>query len=201
MELNIIPLGGYQANCYCLTEGDDLCLIDPGDEAPKVLKHLKDLGKTPKYILLTHGHYDHTGAVETLVKDYPEVKVYLHKGDQNDVLQLFPINSQNVPLLAFEDGDKLPFGQGHILVHSTPGHSEGSVVLEYQDCLFTGDTLFYGSMGRTDFQGGNYDKMMKSLKKIAQFSGDYKVYPGHDRSSSLDAERNHNAYIQEALRS
>ncbi len=200
MELKILPLGNYQANCYCLEEEEDLCIIDPGDEAQIILDYLKETGKTPKYILLTHGHYDHTGAVVTLHKHFPEVPVYLHKGDQNNILSLFPINAQPVPLSSMENGENLPFGNSHITVHHTPGHSKGSVVYQYERNLFTGDTLFLSSMGRTDFQGGDYEEMMTSLKKLAKMEGEFKVYPGHDRYTTLETERKNNSYLKEAMR-
>ncbi len=155
MNLTIMPLGAYQTNCYCLLDGDDLALIDPGDQSEKVLDYIKETGKSPKYIFLTHGHYDHTGSVVPVLEAYPEVQVFIHKGDGEGAdARMFPISQQTNQLRFMAEGDKFPFGASEILVMETPGHSLGSVVLQFEDNLFTGDTLFCGSMGRTDFVGG-----------------------------------------------
>lgn len=200
MDLKILPVGSYQANCYSLKEGDDLLLVDAGDEAEKIIAHVEELGISPKYILLTHGHFDHTSAVKAVKNAYPSVEVYIHAGDGKDAPpEMFPLAQELSDLNFFKDGDKLPFGDDFIHVLATPGHSLGSVCLQYHDLLFTGDTLFCGSMGRTDFAGGSYGEIMKSLARLAKLP-DCQVFPGHDRPTTMDRERKSNPYLLEAMR-
>ena len=100
----------------------------------------------------------------------------------------------------YKDGDRLTLGSLTISVLETPGHSRGSVCLVVEDVIFAGDTLFYGSCGRTDFAGGSYQDILRSLKKLAQLPGQYRVYPGHDRPTDLDFERRVNPYVKQGLR-
>lgn len=201
MELKTIPVGGYQANCYSLREGDDLLFIDPGDEAEKLLAYLEKTEKKPNYIMMTHGHFDHVGAVVALKEAYPDCQVYIHQGDGKDAdPSMFPLGDKVPDLKYFADGDQIPFGKGHVEIIGTPGHSKGSVCLKYDCTLFTGDTLFFGSMGRTDFIGGSYDEIMTSLAKLAKLPPETKIYPGHGDSSTIGQENAINPYVKEALR-
>lgn len=198
MNLTVIPLGSYQANCYMLENPTEVILIDPGAMEPSLEKALQ--GKNLRHILITHGHLDHVGGVQALSQQFPQAKIWIHPGDcASENSQIFPIANRHQEDF-LEEGGKIPTEEGDILVHHTPGHSKGSVCFQYQDMLFTGDTLFRGSMGRTDFAGGNYQEIMASLKKLAQLEGDFKVFPGHEASSTLDSERKNNPYILEALR-
>lgn len=200
MQLQTIPLGGYQANCYSIIEGDVLALVDPGDEAEKLLAYIAKQEKTLVYILLTHGHFDHVGAVVPLKEAFPDCQVYIHQGDGKGAdPSMFPLGEKLEDLLYFKDGDVLPFGEGDITVFETSGHSKGSVCLKYQDNLFTGDTLFFGSMGRTDFIGGSYGEIMQSLAKLAKLPENTKVFPGHGESSSIAVEKRTNPFMQEAI--
>ncbi len=198
MIMKMLPLGSYQANCYILENGNDIAIIDPGEEGEKVLAQLE--GKTPKYILLTHGHFDHTGAVAMLRDKFPDVIVGIHPGDSENVdPEFFPLARQIPDLYHLAGGQSLSFGDEEILVIHTPGHSKGSVCFLVKDCLFTGDTLFYCNMGRTDFVGGSYPQLIASLKKLADLEGNLQVFPGHERYSSMDFERKNNPYMREAL--
>lgn len=202
MKITTLPLGSLQANCYLLQEEASplAALIDPGDESEKVLQLLEHEGAQVKYILLTHGHYDHTGAVPDLHAALPEAKIFIHAADADGTgNRLFPLASQIDTLEYYDEGEVLPLGNLQIHVLHTPGHSLGSVVLQVEDALFCGDTLFAGSCGRTDFPGGDLEQMMTSLNKLAALQGDYTVYSGHMSSSTLQRERDSNPYMQQAV--
>lgn len=202
MKIKSMQLGPIATNCYILIDEETklAAVIDPGDEAEKVLQVLADEGVTAKYILLTHGHYDHTTAVPDLKKALPQVAIYIHQGDAHGAgTTLFPLASQVEDLLLYDEGDALTMGGLTIQVMHTPGHSPGCVVLQVGDVLFTGDTLFAGSCGRTDLRGGSYDQIIASLKRIGLLEGDYHVCPGHDATSTLAMERKYNPFLREAL--
>lgn len=202
MIIQAMQLGAVGTNCYIL--GDEtakVCaVIDPGDNAPVILNTVKKLGLELKYILLTHGHFDHLLAVPGIREAFPDIPVYIHRGDASD-----EPGAQHLKLPAMEgrvfwdDGDTVRLGSLTIEVLCTPGHSRGSVTLRVGSILFTGDTLFRGSMGRTDLEGGSYQEIMASLKRLAQLPGDYQVYPGHEGATTLDRERRSNYYMQEAM--
>lgn len=200
MELEITALGPIGANCYQIHHENQLCVIDPGDEADRMLEKCKD--KNLSLILLTHGHYDHVGAVKALKEAHPNAMVYIHQGDaQGAGSQLCPLAGEVENLQYLDDGQEIPFGDTNIKVIATPGHSEGSVCFLLADHLFTGDTLFAGSMGRVDLPGGNYQTIMKSLKKLSSLPDSLHVHPGHDISSTMGAEKKSNPYMREAMNS
>ena len=202
MKISALPVGGLGTNCYILEdEGSrQAAVIDPGDEAGRILARVEQDGVKVKYILLTHGHYDHTTAVPELHEALPDADIYIHQADSLGAGgRLFPLANQVEELLLYDEGDTLPLGALTIEVMSTPGHSLGSVVLRVGDVLFTGDTLFAGSCGRTDLRGGDYGQMMDSLKRLGQLEGDFRVLPGHDVSSTLERERQTNYYMKEAM--
>jgi len=202
MKIKILPVGELGTNCYILEDEESkLCaVIDPGDEAGRILAQVQEDGMQVKYILLTHGHYDHTTAVPELHEKLPEAQIYIHQADSHGAGgRLFPLSGQVDDLLLYDEGDTLTLGGLTIEVMNTPGHSLGSVVLKVENVLFTGDTLFAGSCGRTDLRGGNYEQMLQSLKRLALLEGDYHVLPGHDVASTLDRERQTNYYMKEAM--
>lgn len=200
MNITTIPLGDYGANCYLIQEGDHLVAIDIGNEGARMVKYIKELGVQLDYILLTHGHFDHTTAVPEVYQAFPDAKVFIHEGDAHGAGNtLFPLASKLNSLEYLQDGQVFPVGSEEIKVITTPGHSPGSVSFQVGEHLFTGDTLFAGSMGRVDFPGGNYDDIMVSLKKLADLPGNYTVYPGHDCNTTLDTERKTNPYMVEAI--
>ena len=202
MQVKVLQVGPIGTNCYLLEDekAHVAAVIDPGDEAGRILQVIKDDGVDVKYILLTHGHYDHTTAVPDLVKALPGVQVYIHQADANGAgSQLFPLAAQVKDLNNYDEGDTLPLGSLTIEVLHTPGHSKGSVTLKVGDVLFTGDTLFCGSCGRTDLRGGSYEEIMASLKRLGELEGDFHVCPGHDRTSTLERERKYNPFLLEAM--
>ena len=202
MEVKVLQVGPIGTNCYILEDekARAAAIIDPGDEAGRILQVIKDDGMDVKYILLTHGHYDHTTAVPELHQALPQAEIYIHKADANGAgSRLFPLAGQIPDLKFYDEGDALTLGDMTIQVLHTPGHSKGSVTLKVGDVLFCGDTLFAGSCGRTDLAGGSYAEIMASLKKLGQLPGDYHVCPGHDVTSTLERERRSNPFLREAM--
>ena len=202
MEVKVLQVGPIGTNCYILEDekARAAAIIDPGDEAGRILQVIEDDGVDVKYILLTHGHYDHTTAVPQLHKALPQAEIYIHRADANGAgSQLFPLAGQIPDLKFYDEGDTLALGDMTIQVLHTPGHSKGSVTLKVGDVLFCGDTLFAGSCGRTDLAGGSYDEIMASLKKLGELPGDYHVCPGHDVTSTLERERRSNPFLREAM--
>lgn len=202
MKVSVMQVGPIGTNCYFLQDEESglMAIIDPGDDWERILHQVKKAEGEVKYILLTHGHYDHTTAVPDLVKALPGVQVYIHQADANGAgSQLFPLAAQVEDLNNYDEGDTLPLGSLTIEVLHTPGHSKGSVTLKVGDVLFTGDTLFCGSCGRTDLRGGSYEEIMVSLKRLGELEGDFHVCPGHDRTSTLERERKYNPFLLEAM--
>ena len=202
MDIKTLQVGPIGTNCYLLCdETEKLCaVIDPGGDAVRVAAAVEDSGCAPCAILLTHGHYDHTGAVAELSARWPGVPVYLNRRDVYEgdayLQQLFP----PVPCAKdYGEGDTIRVGCLAVKVLATPGHSEGSVTLRCGDVLFCGDTLFAGSCGRTDFPGGSVKKMMESLKRLGGLEGDLVVCPGHMEDSTLERERSWNPYLRQAM--
>ena len=202
MQVKVLQVGPIGTNCYLLEDekAHVAAVIDPGDEAGRILQVIEDDGVDVKYILLTHGHYDHTTAVPELHQALPQAEIYIHKADANGAgSRLFPLAGQIPDLKFYDEGDTLALGDMTIQVLHTPGHSKGSVTLKVGDVLFCGDTLFAGSCGRTDLAGGSYEEIMASLKKLGQLPGDYHVCPGHDVTSTLERERRSNPFLREAM--
>lgn len=202
MKIQTLQVGPIGTNCYILSdpEAGKCAVIDPGEEASQVAAAVKGSGCAPCAILLTHGHYDHTGAVAALRQQWPDIPVYLSRldqaGDNPYLRELFPPIAGAVD---YGEGDTIAVGTLTVEVLSTPGHSEGSVTLRCGDVLFCGDTLFAGSCGRTDFPGGSMKKMLASLRRLGRLEGDLAVYPGHMEPSTLERERMYNPYLQQAM--
>lgn len=203
MKVKAIQVGELATNCYILIddEAKKAAVIDPGAEAELILAELDKTDAQVEYILLTHGHYDHIGAVARIHEALPQTKVYLHKADSRGTgFHVVPLADQVEDLQYYDDGDTLTLGSLTIHVIHTPGHTPGGVTLRVKDVLFTGDTLFAGSMGRSDFPGGNTQQLFASLKKLAQLEGNYHVLPGHEGTTTLDRERQSNVFVLEALK-
>ncbi len=197
MQVTKLELGEMQTNCYILELSDGQCvLFDIGEDAKTLLRVLERSALKPRAILLTHGHYDHIAGVAAVQRQFG-IPVYVHTADvpmlTDSQLNLGDWLS-NIPFEPVEkwqtvaDGDVLSFGEAEIQVLHTPGHTKGSVCYCCADLLFTGDTLFRLSRGRTDFPGGSDVEMMASFRRLAALS-DCTVYPGHGAISTLAFEK------------
>lgn len=205
MKIDSLSVGSIGTNCYILQdEQAKVCaVIDPGDEPKRIEAMIASSGCTPIMILLTHGHFDHCTGVAGLLETWPELPVYIHRGDVTDGsggdLLFHRLGEKNQRY--YKEGDKLTVGGLTLDVLETPGHSTGSVCLlvEGQGVLFAGDTLFRGSCGRCDFPGGDYRAMLKSLARLGALEGQYTVYPGHDSATDMDYERKYNPYMKQGM--
>lgn len=198
MNITNYALGPLEANCYVVAGQDGSCaVIDPGGQGRELAAELRRAGLKPRFVLLTHGHYDHVGGVKELTEEFPGLKVYLHPKDT----ELTPSLCLGLMWTDFyEDGDCLPLDELTIQVLHTPGHTPGSVCLMIGESLFTGDTLFAGSCGRVDFPGGDWQQMLKSLGRLGRLDGNYTIFPGHGGATELAVERAENGYVREALK-
>ena len=195
LKFQVMPLGAYQTNCYILwdEDSDDCVVIDPGYQPEVVLAQTEKLGKNIVAILLTHGHFDHVGAVKDIVSE-TGCQVYLHPADLS-----MPPQMTAGPLYythTYGEGDTLQLADLQLYVMHTPGHTPGSVCLRCQEHIFSGDTLFQGSCGRTDLPGGDWKTILQSLKRLAAMDGNYRVHPGHGPSTTLAEEKLYNPYMQ-----
>lgn len=192
MNRKTLALGAYQTNCHILSNGSEAVVIDPGYEADTILDALE--GLTLKCILLTHGHFDHVGAVKDLVAE-TGCEVYIHAAEA----QLPPMMTAGdlYYTRTYAEGDTIaPIDGVELTVLHTPGHTPGSVCLICGQDLFAGDTLFSGSCGRVDLPGGNPTEMLQSLRRLASLQADYRVHPGHGPATTLAQEKRHNPYMR-----
>ncbi len=196
MQIAAVTVGAYQTNCYIVwQEGrDDCVIVDPGYMPEKILEVVRQQGKKVAAILLTHGHFDHVGGVREIAKE-TGCKVYLRPEEK--LLPEMMTDGQ----LYFTDSytNRLTEAGLDFTVLHTPGHTPGAVCLLCRNVLFSGDTLFAGSCGRTDFPGSDPKEMIGSLKKLAVLPGDYDVLPGHGAQTTLSYEREHNPYMRGVL--
>ena len=202
MKLDSLAVGLIGTNCYLLydeTAGNAAAIVDPGGSADQILDKIKQDNLDVKMILLTHGHFDHVLGVQDILAAHPDLPVYITEADYPEARDggQFGYSMGEVASVRFYDeGDTVELGNLKIDVLRTPGHTPGSVTLRVEDVLLTGDTLFCGSCGRTDFPGGSFGDMQRSLKRLADLPGDYRVYPGHESSTTLDYERKYNPFMQ-----
>ncbi len=198
MLIKALPVGQLETNCYVVTNEKTLecVVIDPGDESNTILDYLEENHLCCRGILITHGHFDHVGAVEA-VREETGAPVYMNRLDD---ARVNPGSRFSLPEdgVSYQDGDIVELAGLHFDVIGTPGHTPGGVTLRCENALFTGDTLFRGSCGRTDLLGGDMEEELRSLKKICELEGDYDVYPGHMDSSTLARERMFNYYCRAA---
>ncbi|CDI50367.1 MBL fold metallo-hydrolase [Clostridium tetani] len=201
MELKRIPVGMYQANCYILMDkkSKEGIIVDPGDEANLILQTVNKMDCKVKYILLTHGHVDHVSAVKE-VKDSLKAPVGINEKDEESILKGMDLfgNSQTcgVADIKIKEGDTFKIGDKEIKCIETSGHSLGGMCFLIEDIIFTGDTLFEGSIGRTDFYGGNFEILIKNIKeKILTIPEDTLVLPGHGMETTVGKEKISNPFL------
>lgn len=200
MIIKTYPLGVYEENIYVLVDekSKDACIVDPGGHGNILIKNIEELNCNVKYILLTHGHFDHVEALNEVAEKF-KAPIYMNENEAHfmetdkTVFGELPKEYNIV-----KDGDTLPFGDDVIKCIHTPGHTKGGMCYLYKDALFTGDTLFKGSVGRSDFIGGDFNELITSIKtKLMVLDNDIKVYPGHMDSSNIGYERLRNPFLQD----
>ena len=201
MLIKTIPVGQLETNCYIVTDEATLkcAVIDPGDESSVILDYIESSNLKVEAIFLTHGHHDHWLGLDG-VREGTGAPAYVHKADsfphdKRGSHMMFPADED---IKYYAEGDVIKVGELEFKVLETPGHSRGSVTLVCGDAMFSGDTLFRDSCGRTDFEGGDMATILKSLLRLSNLDGDYEVYPGHMGSTTLSRERSFNYYMNYA---
>ena len=194
LNVRTLPLGDYQTNTYLAWEetSDTCVVIDPGYEAETILRAAEEAGKKITAILLTHGHFDHVGAVRSIAHR-TGCRIYIHRAEQDQPEQM--TGGMLFFSHTYGEGDVLKLAGLEIRVLHTPGHTPGSVCLQVEDTIFAGDTLFAGSIGRTDFPGGSMAQMRQSLARLMEMPENYRVLPGHGAETTLFAEKEQNPYL------
>ena len=195
LKIHTLVLGSYQTNCYIIHDesSKSCCVIDPGYTPDVILEELHRLGLTLEAVLLTHCHFDHVGGVKELAAE-TGCRVYLCPED----LTMPPMftGGRLHYTHTYEEGDTLSLSGLTIQVIHTPGHTPGSVCLLIENTMFSGDTLFAGSCGRTDLPGGNWTAIRKSLIRLSSLETNYWVRPGHGESTTLAEEKRYNPYMK-----
>ena len=195
INIKTLALGAYQTNTYLVwEENSPTCVvIDPGYEPDTILDEAKKLGKEITAVLLTHGHFDHVGGVRELAAE-TGCPVYLHEAELSMPPQMTagPLFYTNT----YGEGDFVEAAGLSFKVLHTPGHTPGSICLLCENAMFSGDTLFWGSCGRTDLPGGNWATITQSLKRLASLEGNFWVFPGHGPSTTLRDEKKYNPYMR-----
>jgi hydroxyacylglutathione hydrolase len=201
MVIKTIAVGMFAANCYFIMDEDtkETAVIDPGGDSEDLIEILDKMGALVKFILLTHGHADHTGAITEISSKY-NVPIYINEKDQelmfNNAYMFGSIKGDNTLIKNICDDDKLCIGSTEISTVETPGHTPGGVCFIVEDNIFTGDTLFYGSVGRTDLPGGSYNTLISSIKtKLLVMPDNYTVLPGHGPKSTIKIEKGSNPFL------
>ena len=204
MEIKTLQVAPIGTNCYIVSENNEAFIVDPGGDAADIIDLAE--GLNVRYILLTHTHYDHIGALSDVAKAFPDASVavhsiekdYLYRPDRNFSVGfgLDFVYSGSVQI-ELSDGMELPFAGSVIKVIHTPGHTEGCVCFSFGDVLFSGDTLFKSSVGRTDLPGGDAVALIKNIReKLYTLPGKTVVHPGHEGSTTIAWERTRNPYVK-----
>ncbi len=208
MKVNTFELGPLQTNTYVLWDetSRESLVIDPADEPDTILDFITQKGLSLRYIFLTHAHFDHVGALPEL-KEQTGAPVILHRDElyiyeaARDMAAFwgYEIGPLPEPDRLIQDEEKIELGGNHFQVLHTPGHSPGSVCLYGDGMVFTGDTIFAGSVGRTDFEGGDINKLRDSFQRLMQLPPETQVFPGHGPSTTIGRERTDNPFSEEFL--
>lgn len=196
MKFYSLALGDYQTNCYIVHDENrrDCFVVDPGYQCGDILDFCADKGLTIAAVLLTHGHFDHVGAVKELAAEVPSCDVYLHEAETT--MPPMMTAGKLYYTHTYDEGSKLTVAGLDIRVLHTPGHTPGSVCLVCENHLFSGDTLFAMSCGRTDLPGGSWKTIQNSLHRLASLEGNFWIHPGHGESTTLAQEKQYNPYMR-----
>jgi glyoxylase-like metal-dependent hydrolase (beta-lactamase superfamily II) len=203
MTVSLLGVPSFGANCYFIHSGSNALVVDPSHSADAILAEAERLGVTVTGILLTHGHFDHTSAVDTL-RDRLNVPLMIHRedavmltdGKRDAFYDLFGRENRHRPAeLLLEDGQHIPLGGESVCVLHTPGHTRGSVCFLCGEFLITGDTLFADNVGRCDLWGGSYATIRQSLKHLRDYDGTLTILPGHGDSNTLSKALDNTMYI------
>ncbi|MBQ3993852.1 MAG: MBL fold metallo-hydrolase [Erysipelotrichaceae bacterium] len=198
MEIETYVMGPIATNTYLLSEGNDVIVIDPASKPEKMIEKIN--GRNLLAVLLTHGHFDHIKACDGLFEKYG-CPIYLHKDDEELARDKYSgadfglVSYISCPIEELKEG-KMKIGPFEFEVIFTPGHTPGSVIFVFDHHIFTGDTLFAGSVGRTDLKGGDGRMLKESLKVFKSFNDEYFILPGHDDPSTLSFELANNWYLR-----
>ena len=205
MIIKNLVVGPFASNCYIVSSesSKEGMIIDPGAEAEEILENVKDSGLKTKFIVVTHGHIDHIGALKE-VKDATGAEVTIHTDDakslhEHSLGKVFGLSYPPPPPpdRLLKGGDSIDFGDMHFLVVHIPGHSPGSICLLGHGAVFSGDTLFNCGIGRYDLPGGSYNQIMNSLHtKLMILPDDTVVYPGHGPDTTIGTERQANPFLR-----
>lgn len=205
MIFEAMTVGSYCSNCYIIGSSTtkEAAIIDPGADYDKINNKLKELGLDPKIVILTHAHGDHIGAVADFVHNH-KTKVYVHRGD-SDMLKDGDMNFSKIltgkamsitPDVELSDKDEIKLGDLNFEIIHTPGHTKGGICVKVGNIMMTGDTLFNKSIGRTDFPGGSFEEIIKSIQeKIFKYDEDTIIYPGHNSPSTIKSEKLGNPFV------
>ena len=203
MERLTIQVGGFEVNCSILSENGKAWIVDPGQEADHIIDLLAQKGLEPAAILLTHAHFDHIGGIPGLIGKFPDLPVYVHEKDApmigQPLNQLPPEYPNTGSLRGLRSLRGLKSVEGlEVEIIETPGHTPGGVCyyLPKDKLLLSGDTLFAGSVGRTDLPGGDMATLMASLKKLTALPDDTIVIPGHGMFTTIGDEKRGNPFLQ-----
>ncbi len=201
-------VGPLEENTYIIGDGQtkEVILIDPGDESDRILDIINEKGLTVRSIICTHAHFDHIGAISDIKKE-TEAEVLLHKSDlemyesARDQAAFWGYSMDDIPApdRFIDEGDVVHAGTMEFSVLHTPGHSPGGISLYGQGILITGDTIFKGSVGRTDFPGGSVDDLKKSFRRLLEMPEDTKIFSGHGPETTVGMEKKTNFFINEFM--